>query len=443
MHKFISSLLLLSVMLCLCSCIDQSYGKENAPSHSDTTQSTQDTNETTNVNTEASLPNTQTTYTEFISTSDIIPLYDTDSSEMLVITSEHQNSEVYLSNYYHLKHAKFRRNNVFTVCTDEIEMNQGNHYAAYIIKDGEIVPIESSKVSKSYDLFGTTYHIEFEYAVCEGQTIFTYCPVSENFTDPGPFREYPGDYCCLLQLCELTDDNNLLYHQMILNLETGDLTDLLDGIDPKEQTEIIDKQANNIAFLDEDRFVIKQVSGSVYYVDTKKEVVCNLDELLDTTVQHCSIVGESIICWNKNGDFWKVDTSDLASKLLLTGLRSFSASGIWNDKGSKYVIYMTNKEYHVYNTETEQDQIIAIPSNWDIQLAALHFSPDGTKVYYAVQDENAQYQILIFDFERMKFTELVRTNENSVEDCMISWTPDSKIIIHANKFRETYVYEIK
>ena len=72
----------------------------------------------------------------------------------------------------------------------------------------------------------------------------------------------------------------------------------------------------------------------------------------------------------------------------------------------------------------------------------MHSSPDGRKFYAIKRDDGGAIQILVFDFDQMKFIEISRDNLNDVSETMVGWTPDGKIVIASGEYMDFYIYNI-
>ena len=60
-------------------------------------------------------------------------------------------------------------------CLDEQAMNQGTHYAAYTVENGELVELERHTFSQVYELDGITYPMDFEWCMNDGLLEIPYC----------------------------------------------------------------------------------------------------------------------------------------------------------------------------------------------------------------------------------------------------------------------------
>ena len=50
---------------------------------------------------------------------------------------------------------------------------------------------------------------------------------------------------------------------------------------------------------------------------------------------------------------------------------------------------------------------------------------------------------MVFDSNTMKFTHIVRENQNPIDDLICGWTEDGKIYVVTEGQRDFYVYDLK
>lgn len=111
-------------------------------------------------------------------------------------------------------------------CLDEQAMNRGTHYAAYTVENGELVELERHTVSQDYELNGVTYPLGFEWCMNDGQLILPY--TGENYYPIAEYRYRAAPERVFVPLYR--NDINSRYPVM-LNLLTGEVTDVLSGVE--------------------------------------------------------------------------------------------------------------------------------------------------------------------------------------------------------------------
>lgn len=111
-------------------------------------------------------------------------------------------------------------------CLDEQAMKSGSHYVAYTVENGELVELERHTVSQDYELNGVTYPLGFEWCMNDGQLILPY--TGENYYPIAEYRYRAAPERVFVPLYR--NDINSRYPVM-LNLLTGEVTDVLSGVE--------------------------------------------------------------------------------------------------------------------------------------------------------------------------------------------------------------------
>lgn len=369
-----------------------------------------------------------------------VPVYDTASETTFAIPVQNPSDSPISCTYLHFgtRVRVLHSDNVFLACTDETEMNQGSHYAAYIWTDSGPQALGAFQFSKDIQLDGNIYHIEFEYSVHDDQLIFTHVPTGNQ--NPLEFKlKFAFDQdTCLVQFL----DGAGIYRHVILNLQNQEAADLFAGLDQSDLGEVFGDQISDFTFIDSTRFLIKLSNGSHFYIDATNHTVCKLDNLIGEEIEGCSVVGKNIVCWSTTKDFWRIQTADLATSLLLSAEEASFVDGIWQKNGCSFVIYKKNSIYHVFDFETEASKEIALPDGWQFLPKDIVPSPDGRKFYVADQNADGVKQLLIFDCDKTQFTELKRANPNDITERTIGWTEKNTIAISSETGTDYYIYSL-
>ena len=69
---------------------------------------------------------------------------------------------------------------MFIVCTDEVEMKQGSHYAAYAYESGQLVRQENHRFDQTYTVQGKTCRLMFDWAEHDGRAAITWAPTLDE-----------------------------------------------------------------------------------------------------------------------------------------------------------------------------------------------------------------------------------------------------------------------
>lgn len=204
---------------------------------------------------------------------------------------------------------------VFQLCADPVEMNQGSHYDAYrVTADGSLEQLEEQQFNNAYTLDGRRYHLSFDWAALDGTKVLTYVPAE---TEAGMLSLSDQGSTSLFLLHRHTgeDDTVYSYYPVLLDLETGELTDLLANCRLGSLSRIC-----NAAFSpDGNGLLLAQEGGAIYYCDLESGTVYSLDELSGQPVKACTLTDDTIICWSQGSEgegvlgdyrFWSIRLSD-------------------------------------------------------------------------------------------------------------------------------------
>ena len=204
---------------------------------------------------------------------------------------------------------------VFHLCADPVEMNQGSHYDAFAVNaDGALEQLEEAQFNNAYTLDGSRYHLNFDWAEHNGIKTATYIPADMEASMLTLSDESSKSLFLLRWLAE--EDNTVYsYYPVLLDLESGELTDLLANCRLGSLSHIC-----NAAFSpDHSGLLLAQEGGAIYYCDLKSSTVYSLDELSGEPVKACTVTGDKIICWSQGGEgsgvlgdyhFWSIELSD-------------------------------------------------------------------------------------------------------------------------------------
>lgn len=204
---------------------------------------------------------------------------------------------------------------VFHLCADPVEMNQGSHYDAYgVTADGSLEQLEEKLFNNAYTLDGSRYHLSFDWAEFDGTKVMTYVPADMeasmlSLSDQGSTSLF------LLRWHTGEDDTVYTYYPVLLDLETGELTDFLADCRLGSLSRIC-----NAAFSpNRNGLLLAQEGGAIYYCDLESGTVYSLDELSGQPVKACTLTDDKIICWNQGGEgggvlgdysFWSISLAD-------------------------------------------------------------------------------------------------------------------------------------
>ena len=358
--------------------------------------------------------------------------------------------EVMEGKYVHTPVATHARNGVYLVCTDEVEMKQGSHYDAYYEENGQFIKLETHTFSRDYQLYGNEIHVEFDWVEHNGS-------VSMTWVDPEvPFRKEneSGDSSAALFMFHITwqDDNstnNGTWYPVLLNLHTGELTDILSGTEANRMRGI-DKCAISP---DRTKLLLGQDTEegySLFYADLTAKQLYRVDELSGQHATACSLIENTLACWNlDDGKYtaWKIDLTTFERTELFDAVPNAAATpemdcGIvfmegfdgWNRWGDMYIgscfALEVDMEQNVYVIDLATGAKAKIEGYSWIPDTQRTPSPDGNKLLLAGgrDGENFTY-VGVLDFEEMTFAEFAR--DNSLNEHTAYWFDQNTIVICA------------
>jgi len=228
---------------------------------------------------------------------------------------------------------------------------------------------------------------------------------------------------------------------MYLDLRTGEFTDLLSGFSSKQLPD------GAILCMDHDghHILVRMTDGRYFLYDLLRLQIFDVSELAQGAVKAACLAGDSLICFDGEKTFHKIDLITHASEQIL------------KDTVSAELFYglssATNQTFALYRQEDGQlrycdflsmtSDPLSEPQGWAVKPDYLYPSPDGRKVFLYQADETGCYQLLIFDCDRQHWLQLDRGGSGSERDQQISWTWDDAIAICTEDGQKFYLYQWK
>lgn len=118
---------------------------------------------------------------------------------------------------------------MFIVCTDEVEMKQGSHYAAYAYENGQLVLQENHRFDQTYTVQDKTCRLMFDWAEHDGRAAITWALTADEQ------RRMGGEENWRLEGGLTTQYRVKLGNWPVtIDLRTGALTDPLAGYDTSQ-----------------------------------------------------------------------------------------------------------------------------------------------------------------------------------------------------------------
>ena len=357
--------------------------------------------------------------------------------------------DVLQGKYVHTPVATNARSGIYKVCTDEVEMRQGSHYDAYYEENGEFIKLEEHTFNQDYVIYGNEIHVEFDWVEHNGS-------VSMTWVDPEvPFRKEneSGDASAALFTFNIRWEEDGEYkgtsYPMLLNLYTGELTDILAGTDANRMSRI-DKCAISP---DHTKLLLGQDTKEdylLYYADLSQKQIYSVDELSGQHATACSLIGNTLACWNLTDGYytaWKIDLNTLER----TELFDSKFNAVETPETDAGIVFMAgfdgmNRWGNMYigscfALEVDEAQnvcVIDLATGSKTQIEGYTWtpetqrvvSPDGAKLLLTGGHNGKSFGYVgVLDFENMTFAEFYR--DNSRKEHTAYWFDNNTIVICA------------
>ena len=374
--------------------------------------------------------------------------------------------DVLQGKYVHTPVSTLAQDGFFLVCTDDVHTKQGSHYDAYYEKQGEFIKLEEHAFTRDYDLRGTTFQVRLDWAEYNGKTIITWVDENTNSRIPGN----AGDPSALLihfVFAYTSDSGDYIesYYPVLLNLRTGELTDILAGTGA-ERLEWI---GNSAISDDLTKILLCSVTKdgySLHYVDLTSKKMHSLDELSGEKVDSCSLIGNTLACWSLRDGYYKAWSIDLTT-LQRTELFDSVFNAAATPEADAGIVFMMGFDSWVHEGNMYAGSIFALEVDeaqnvFVIDLATGQKAPiagytwtsdtqripsqDGMKLLLAECPDWQDYEYVgVLDFENLTFTEFSR--ENRKNEYLAYWFDENTVVICGELSPESlcsdyYLYQI-
>ena len=360
--------------------------------------------------------------------------------------------------YVHTPVSTHARSGIYLVCTDEVEMRQGSHYDGYYEENGQFIKLEEHTFNHDYVLYGNEIHVEFDWVEHNGSVSMTWVDPEVSFQK----ENESGDASAALFtfLLRWEDEDGQVKgssYPVLLNLHTGELTDILAGTDANRMYHI-DKCAISP---DHTKLLLGQNTDNgyaLYYADLAAKQLYRVDELSGQHATACSLIGNSLACWNLTDGYytaWKIDlttferTELFDSKLNAVETPEADAGIVfmegfdgWNRWGDMYI----GSCFALEVDEAQNVYVIDLATGTKTQIEGYTWtpntqrtpSPDGTKLLLAGGPDGQDFEYVgVLDFENMTFAEFSRNNTNEVHEYLAYWFDQNTIIISSEASSES------
>lgn len=389
--------------------------------------------------------------------------------------------------YVHTPVASHGRNGLFLICTDEVMMNSGNHYDAYREENGTLVKLEERTFCQDYTILGNDFHVEFSWVDAGGHCVITYADSEELWHKQN--LSGPLENTLFTFACQIPGNTYLTNYPVLINLNTGELTDILAGTGADTLDGIYQAAISD----DLTRMVLVTQEMELYYVDIPGKQLYNVDALSGEHAEECALTDTTLTCWVLEGDsieeaalgsyrIWAIDLETLERRDLFQALPATPATSydVWSETycvredltpgfTGLHFLEGFNMTFHWGNMYSGSDFALEVDENrkvWVIDLATgeksviddfiwpeMEYpqvecipSPDGQKLLIQWRGEMTYYdQIGVLDFGQKTYFTFSRENLNDVNERTIYWFDHNSIIIATTSHEGTtdyYVYRL-
>lgn len=315
--------------------------------------------------------------------------------------------------------------------TDPVMYRQGSHYDAYALKDGAFRQLEEHSLVGDYTVLGESVHLEFDWAEHDGEFTTTYEPAETRHF----WKQYfPDGYVLMgFDLESRTDENGQqvpVWYYALLNLRTGELTDLLAGTEAEGQYHFRD------AWMTEDRSgmllgkfrqeVGHYVLDGFYYLDLTDGKLWSIEKLSGEAAEGCVLLEDRLTCWvldeTNRHRVWSIDlntmerTGTISEGRYLHALRSDAAClNGRSGSGSRFALQLNDRQDGVaLDLYSGERWLIPGLDRSAIPEDCMWLSPDGSKMLFYRKESRERPVIeylAVLDMERHVFFEFEREND--------------------------------
>lgn len=341
---------------------------------------------------------------------------------------------------------QFRRDGIyFQECIDPPEMNEGSHYAIHTLTQDGHIEFENTTFSKEVTVLNNLIHAEFTYADTDTTVMLT--QINPTYKNELPRLNYvlspsPDVHNALVVFACLTEDAKEVLVPAYIDLETGKIHEFMYGGNLGDYMDLDLKHGfTGCAISANDNVVFRHAYGKWYYSSAEDECVYDLEEIVGTAISDSVLLENSVICWNEDGDIWRVDTIDVAVTQIFDDINLQFYRGIDEGGPCTFILYKDNADVlHVYDFLTETDTLLTDTGEWEIFGGLCQPSPDGRKFMIGKKDGNG-YQFGIFNCDTNMFTSFAR--EGAVTEDVLEWVRDDQVMILSSATKELYLYTVK
>lgn len=349
--------------------------------------------------------------------------------------------------YIHFPNMSAVRNGIFTVCTDDVQMNSGSQYDAYYEKDGEFVRLEEKTFDQTYNLFGNDIHVTFDWVEHNGTVATTFIETE------APFVKFSGagDVTSTLMWLQIDPPGEEVfgYYPVLVNVRTSELTDICAGLGIENL-----RQIRQAAISDDlTQLLVVDWDGNIYYADLVGRKLYAVDDLLGQKCAACVLVDGMLIAWSENYGTITVrgfDPATWESRETYSGQPDFISgfdSTIHSSqmyRGTRFALEVDdNQDVYVIDLLNGHRSIIdgfKWQQNSEVFTECVP-SADGNKLLIYSRGSTTYYEsIAVLDFPNKTLVKFSRENMGTVNEHAVYWNDNDSIVIETSTDDESKQY---
>lgn len=275
-------------------------------------------------------------------------------------------------------------------CLDEQAMNQGTHYAAYTVENGELVELERHTFSQVYELDGITYPMDFEWCMNDGLLEIPYC--GENCR---PYAWYTYRAAPERVFVMVSHDDTTFAYPLIINLLTGEMEDVLSDVELENMSNV-DVSQDGSRLLIVCRSEENYEDTTVWLYDIAAKALSDITDISPSSMGGF-FAGESVICaYDPEGVIRRCDLdAEELDEVYNVKTSDEGAEILYDMTASRYILLYSAGELSAVDVAGGGVMDVgAVPA----KPGLVQYSPDGTRALLMFSDGDTVSGLYVVDF---------------------------------------------
>ena len=275
-------------------------------------------------------------------------------------------------------------------CLDEQAMNQGTHYAAYTVENGELVELERHTFSQVYELDGITYPMDFEWCMNDGLLEIPYC--GENCR---PYAWYTYRAAPERVFVMVSHDDTAFAYPLIINLLTGEMEDVLSDVELENMSNVdVSPDGSRLLIVCRSEENYEDTTVWLYDIDAKA-----LRDITDISPSSLGgfFAGESVICaYDPEGVIRRCDLdAEELDEVYNVKTSDEGAEILYDMTASRYILLYGAGELSAVDVAGGGVMDVgAVPA----RPSLVQYSQDGTKALLMFSEGDTVSGLYVVDF---------------------------------------------